>query len=137
MVRKCVLRLCVCVCVCFGVHASVHLARRTFLISRASGFSSGAHREGLHLFCLNKYSLKKLFCEQVLITWTSVRIIKNKPIKSSFWTPRKLAQTLFTTAPIKVRETATSRKAKKVNSCLYRLHGDPDSLQNLLRSDIL
>ena len=26
-------------CVCFGVHASVHLARRTFLISRASGFS--------------------------------------------------------------------------------------------------
>ena len=34
------LRLCVCVCVCFGVHASVHLARRTFLISRASGFST-------------------------------------------------------------------------------------------------
>ena len=26
-------------CVCFGVHASVHLARRTFLILRASGFS--------------------------------------------------------------------------------------------------
>ena len=29
-------------CVCFGVHVSVHLARRTFLISRASGFSMGA-----------------------------------------------------------------------------------------------
>ena len=26
-------------CVCFGAHASVHLARRTFLISCASGFS--------------------------------------------------------------------------------------------------
>ena len=27
-------------CVCFGVHASVHLAHHTFLISRASGFST-------------------------------------------------------------------------------------------------
>ena len=45
-----------CVCVCFGAHTSVQLARRTFLISCASGFS-GALFVGAELLSMGTGSL--------------------------------------------------------------------------------
>ena len=71
-----------CVCVCFGVHTSVHLARHTFLILCASGFSADSVGLGVSrmdiLFLLFDHS------SFLMIFWC---------LSGHFWLVHKVQQT--------------------------------------------